>query len=292
MKSMGRRTPWQSRDAGAIEKGLVKAGLATLMALLLLAWITPAMAQSSRDTGKAGVGTGLVKGETAKVVEVIDGDTVTLDSGVEVRLVGIQAPKLPLNRPNFKEWPLAREAKEELEKLVLGQRVTLWYGGARGDRHGRTLAHLKTDDGTWAQGEMLGRGLARVYTFPDNRAAADELLDREASARKAKFGIWALGYYKVQDADGKVGPPDTYQLVEGTVTKVANVRGRVFLNFGTDYRKDFTATISPRDVRVFTSSGLDPAALNGKRVRLRGWLYDRNGPAMDVTHPEQVELLE
>ncbi|EWY37344.1 nuclease [Skermanella stibiiresistens SB22] len=271
---------------------MVKAGLATLMALLLLAWITPAMAQSSRDTGKAGVGTGLVKGETAKVVEVIDGDTVTLDSGVEVRLVGIQAPKLPLNRPNFKEWPLAREAKEELEKLVLGQRVTLWYGGARGDRHGRTLAHLKTDDGTWAQGEMLGRGLARVYTFPDNRAAADELLDREASARKAKFGIWALGYYKVQDADGKVGPPDTYQLVEGTVTKVANVRGRVFLNFGTDYRKDFTATISPRDVRVFTSSGLDPAALNGKRVRLRGWLYDRNGPAMDVTHPEQVELLE
>ena len=66
----------------------------------------------------------------------------------EVRLVGIQAPKLPLNRPNFKEWPLAREAKDELEKLVLNQRVTLSYGGARMDRHGRTLAHLHTDDGT------------------------------------------------------------------------------------------------------------------------------------------------
>src|SRR4051812_18629530 len=71
----------------------------------------------------------------------------------EVRLVGIQAPKLPLNRPNFKEWPLAQEAKAELEKLVLNQRVTLSYGGERTDRHGRTLAHLHTDDGTWAQGE-------------------------------------------------------------------------------------------------------------------------------------------
>ena len=65
------------------------------------------------------------------MVEVIDGDTVVLDDGKEVRLVGIQAPKLPLNRPNFKEWPLAREAKDELEKLVLNQRVTLSYGGAR-----------------------------------------------------------------------------------------------------------------------------------------------------------------
>jgi endonuclease YncB( thermonuclease family) len=306
MKSMGRRTPWQSRDAGAIEKGSAEKGLAgkglarnalaALLALLLVVWITPANAQSSGDAGGAAGTVGpkmaLVKGETAKVVEVIDGDTVTLDSGAEVRLVGIQSPKLPLNRRNFKEWPLAREAKEELEKLVLGQRVTLWYGGARGDRHGRTLAHIKTDDGTWAQGEMLGRGLARVYTFPDNRAVADELLGREAAARQTKRGIWALGYYKVLDAEGKVGPPDTYQLVEGTVTKAANVRGRVFLNFGTDYREDFTATISPRDVRIFTSSGLDPAALEGKRVRLRGWLYDRNGPAMDVTHPEQVELLD
>ena len=114
----------------------------------------------------------------------MDGDTVVLDDGKEVRLVGIQAPKLPLNRPNFKEWPLAREAKEELEKLILNQRVTLSYGGTRTDRHGRTLAHLHTDDGVWAQGEMLSRGLARVYTFSDNRAAAPEMMALEAARGK------------------------------------------------------------------------------------------------------------
>lgn len=284
LKSMGRRAPWQSRVARATENG--PAILARAVALIVLLF-QPWSGQAAGDQPR-----GLAEGATATVVEVIDGDTVVLDTGGEVRLVGIQAPKLPLNRPNFKEWPLAREAKEELEKLVLNRRVTLSHGGARGDRHGRTLAHLRTDDGTWVQGEMLGRGLARVYTFPDNRAAASEMLDREAAAREARRGIWALGYYRVQEADGKVGPPDTYQLVEGTVRQIADVRGRVFLNFGEDYRKDFTATVAPKDARTFSASGLDIKALEGRKLRLRGWLYERNGPAMDLTHPEQVEVLE
>jgi len=261
--------------------------------MLLQFLVEPSWAASKADDQATGQLTArqLTDGVSAKVVEVVDGDTVVLDDGKEVRLVGIQAPKLPLNRPNFKEWPLAREAKEELEKLVLNQHVTLSYGGARMDRHGRTLAHLHTDDGAWAQGEMLSRGLARVYTFADNRAAAPDLLALEAGAREAKRGIWALNYYRVQDADGKIGPPDTYQLVEGTVVEVADVRGKYFLNFGQDYKKDFTASISARDAKSFASAGMDPKSLKGKRVRLRGWIDERNGPAMDLTHPEQIELL-
>ena len=34
-----------------------------------------------------------------------------------------------------------------------------------------------------------------------------------------------------------------------------------------------------------------PRVAEGKRVRVRGWIDERNGPAMDLTHPEQVELL-
>jgi len=275
----------------------------TLVLLLLQVLVAPALAaQPVREQVPGASVSGasvsgdqksgeLTKGSSAKVVEVIDGDTVVLDDKTEVRLVGIQAPKLPLNRPNFKEWPLAREAKDELEKLLLNQRVTLSYGGTRTDRHGRTLAHLHTDDGTWAQGEMLSRGLARVYTFADNRAVVPDLLKREAAARDARRGIWSLDYYRVQDAGGKVGPADTYQLVEGTVHGVSDVRGRLFLNFGSDYRQDFTATITPKDARSFASTGMDIKSLEGKRVRLRGWIYERNGPAMDLTHPEQVELV-
>ena len=83
--------------------------------------------------------------------EVIDGDTVVLDREIsgsrEVRLVGLQAPKLPLGRSGFREWPLAKESKAALAKMVLGRNVELGFGGVRMDRHGRLLAHLTRDDG-------------------------------------------------------------------------------------------------------------------------------------------------
>lgn len=45
-------------------------------------------------------------------------------------------------------------------------------------------------------------------------------------------------------------------------------------------------------LRAFRRGGLDPAALAGKRVRIRGWLLWRNGPYIGATHPEQVEVIE
>ena len=46
------------------------------------------------------------------VESVVDGDTLVLADGRQVRLVGIQAPKLPLGRDGFQPWPLADEAKQ------------------------------------------------------------------------------------------------------------------------------------------------------------------------------------
>ena len=112
----------------------------------------------------------LEAGGQATVLEVVDGDTLILEDRTEVRLAGIQAPKLPLGRPGFETWPLAQEAKQALAGLTLGQVVTLTFGGRRMDRYGRLLAHLHLSDGRWIQGEMLALGLARVYSFADNRA--------------------------------------------------------------------------------------------------------------------------
>ncbi|MDX1711307.1 MAG: thermonuclease family protein [Rhodovibrionaceae bacterium] len=130
--------------------------------------------------------------EVARAVEIIDGDTLVLDDGRQVRLVGIQAPKLPLGRAGFQAWPLAEEAKAALAELTLGRELRLAYGGRRMDRHGRVLAHVQTADGLWVQGMLLGAGLARVYSFADNRTAVDRMLALEARARAAGRGIWAL----------------------------------------------------------------------------------------------------
>ena len=61
-------------------------------------------------------------------------------------------------------------------------------------RHGRLLAHLRDADGQWIQGNLLARGMERVYTIPNNRARAAELLSREQKARAARRGIWALPF--------------------------------------------------------------------------------------------------
>jgi micrococcal nuclease len=75
------------------------------------------------------------------------------------------------------------------------------------------------------------------------------------------------------------------------VLDVGKGSGRLYLNFAPDWRSDFTISIERKDAASFTSAGLDPAALAGKRLRVRGWLAWRNGPMIETTHPEQVELL-
>jgi len=141
-----------------------------LLLFLILAWAFPVHASEPR----------LVVGERASVVSVVDGDTVVLSDPVKVatqiRLVGLQAPKLPLGRRGFKAWPLGEESKIALERLVLGKAITLKYGGRRSDRHGRILAHLFLDDGVWVQGDMVRHGMARVYSVPDNRADVAKML--------------------------------------------------------------------------------------------------------------------
>ncbi len=228
---------------------------------------------------------------------VIDGDTVMLNSGAEVRLVGIRAPKPPPGRPGFKAWPLVEAARAALESLVLGQPVTLSYHGLRIDRHRRLLAHLSVrqaggGEAVWVQGQMLSRGLARVYTFADNRGRAAEMLAAERAARAAGRGIWAHRFYRILRHDRTHRFLDTFQLVEGVVHAAAVIRGRAYLNFAADWRRDFTISIAPRDMRRFRRAGLEPGGLAGRTVRVRGWLHWRNGPMIDATHPEQLEVLD
>lgn len=239
---------------------------------------------------------GLTAGPRGVVTSVTDGDTVILDNGLVVRLIGTQAPKLPLGRDGFETWPMAAEAKAALEEMVLGKPVTLRYGGERIDRHQRALGHLFLDgveDG-WVQQQMIAAGLARVYSFADNRACLAELMDAEIRARTMRLGIWTDPFYTVRRADRPeaiVSRAGNYELVEGRVLLADKVGDRVFLNFGRYWKEDFTTVIERSALRLFDGAGLDPLQLEGALVRVRGWVDERDGPRIEVTHPEQIEVL-
>ena len=117
------------------------------------------------------------------------------------------------------------------------------------------------------------------------------MLALEQAARDDHRQMWRRSYYAIRSASG-VGPYEgSFQLVEGVMVDVARVRGRTFLNFGSDYRKDFTVLVPSKVRRAFEKAGQPLEALKGQAVRARGWVKEWNGPMIELTHIEQLELL-
>ncbi|MCP5382328.1 MAG: thermonuclease family protein [Kordiimonadaceae bacterium] len=223
-----------------------------------------------------------------RVIEIIDGDTLRLENNMEVRLVGLQAPKIALGRKNFKPWPLGNEARDALAALALNKNVILLYGGRKMDRYGRSLAHLFLEDGRWIQGEMIKSGMARVYSFADNRSVVEELLEEEKKARNNRTGIWGLDFYKIKSDRESGKYTNSFQLISGKILEVATVRNNTYLNFGEDYKTDFTIVVPNRVNKMFEQKDIKLSDLEGRNIIVRGWLKYYNGPTIDLTHPEQL----
>ncbi len=235
--------------------------------------------------------------ETGTVAAVLDGETLKLSDGRTVRLIGAKAPMPPLGLRGDDPWPFVEEAKDALTRLAAGKAVELRYGGAKTDRHGYVLAQVFVIEGDrrlWLQQEMVRQGLARVYSFPDNRACVKELIADEAGAREKGLGLWASSLYRVESAANveRLGRlTESYQLVEGTVVSVGEGGSRVYLNFARDWKSDFTVSIARKDTGTFAAEGIDLKALADRSIRVRGWIVWRNGPMIEATHPEQIEVL-
>jgi len=239
----------------------------------------------------------LEPGEPVEVAQVIDGETLSLGDGRTVKLIGSLAPKAPSWWKGPQEWGPEARAKRALKKLLAGRQVRLAAAGRRQDRRGRLLVHLFTSEGPerlWVQAQLIEEGYARAYSLPGNRSCARALQSRESLARKAGIGIWHNSFFAVIDAretSKLLKRRYTYQLVEGLVKSVSMRRGWTFVNFGEDYKSDFTAAIRAGDRRGFLKSDISLKALQGKHIRVRGWIERWNGPAIKVTHPEQIELI-
>jgi endonuclease YncB( thermonuclease family) len=228
------------------------------------------------------------EGESAVVAAVIDGDTLRLANGRILRLSGILAPK---------EGRMRAAAREALSRLALDHRVVLAFGTRHMDRHGRLMAHAWLADGVgepsaWLQGALLVDGLARVASSLDNRSLVADMLRLEEAARRARRGLWADANFRVRTPEDAGGALDSFQIVEGRPLAAAVVRGRGYLNFGAEHKTDFTLSFSREALRLLRQAGIDFAALAGVRLRARGWLRAFNGPLIDITHPEQIEVLE
>jgi micrococcal nuclease len=221
--------------------------------------------------------------EQADVDHVDSMGAIVLKDGRSVRLAAVLPP-----RPGE---PLAAEAHQHLSVAVIGKSIGLALDERATDRHGALVAHVFVAD-RWLQQGLIDGGLARVRTSADTATCAATLLAAEKTARDAKRGLWSLPHYQVRTAETLDADIGTFQIVEGKVTSVATSKGRAFVNFGADYRTDFTVTIGARDLRRLANEGIDPATWAGKQIRVRGWLSRLNGPEVELTHAAQIQIIE
>jgi endonuclease YncB( thermonuclease family) len=226
------------------------------------------------------------------VAEVIDAETLRLVDGRVLRLAGIMVPDRAGADDRY-----AEAAQQALARLARDRHVVFAFGARHMDRHGRLLVQVwqAGENGAkeaWLQAALLADGFARVATTADNLLLVTDMLRVEEEARRARRGLWGDPAYRIRTPEDAGGALDSFQLVEGRVLAVAIRRRAGYLNFGADYRTDFTLSLSREALRLMRQANVDPMALQGIRVRARGWLRSFNGPLIEITHPEQIEVLQ
>lgn len=132
--------------------------------------------------------------ETARVVRVVDGDTLIIDRGrgsERLRYIGIDAPESV--KPDTPVEFMGKEASAANAALVEGATVVLEKDVSETDRFGRLLRYVWLKDGeAWlfVDLELVRQGYAQAVTFPPDVRWVDTLRAAERVARDAGLGLW------------------------------------------------------------------------------------------------------
>tara|TARA_E500000081_G_scaffold148096_1_gene173153 strand:+ start:397 stop:1275 length:879 start_codon:yes stop_codon:yes gene_type:complete len=182
-----------------------------------------------------------------KLQRVIDGDTVKLSDGSNVRLTGFNSFEL---KDSGWKRQYAREARSRVQD-VLSETIFVTPWPASTDRYGRLLGNLWM--GESYLGEVLvAEGLALTVSIPPENRLVACLLDLEWQARDAKRGVWALGHLpESAEALNRGG----FQHRVGDITQILDAK---------------TLVLSDR-LRVMLPKA-DSSMRLGMRLEVRGWM--------------------
>jgi hypothetical protein len=256
--------------------------LSFLLPVLLLMLAVPAVAEESAAVKD------MTLIDTGTVKEILKSDMILLDNSKRYRLDNLRVPT-DYDQP----------ALDALSALLLNRKVNVYRTGEADDavdRYGIPLAQVIREDGAWAQSDMLSRGLAWVDATGAGRKMPDTLKDMEAAARGQQLGFWSNPSYAVKTPDSVGRYANSFQLVEGKVLSATKKADYAYINFGRDWKKDFTINLPRKAWKLFsTRSGMsfDPTFWNGRVVRIRGWVESgENGPVIELTDPGQIEFVK
>ncbi|BCJ89591.1 nuclease [Terrihabitans soli] len=227
-------------------------------AALILLWAGPVLAACD------------LPAETADVLSVRPDGTIQLTDRREIKLAGVE---------------LADSGRAALPGLLKDERLTLRPTG-KPDRWNRQPAHIED-----VEQNLIEKGLGHAAAQAKG-ACLSELLVTEEKARKARIGIWAEPGYVLGAANGAALTEHLgrHVLAEGMVQSARLSKGRVYLNFARYWKSGLSLIIAEKDWPHF-SGGAAVEAIAGKRLRARGRLEYRNGPAILAGADDRIEIL-
>jgi endonuclease YncB( thermonuclease family) len=217
------------------------------------------------------------------VAAVLDGRSLRLEDGREIRLAGVE-----------RDGTDRASGRAALSAIAGGREVTLHGDDDSPDRYGRQDAFVfVTGSEHSVQSELLRRGEALVSSDISDKNCAAALIAAEGAARDAKLGIWAdPSAIKNAESPGDIlSAIGQFTVVEGRVLSVRQAGAITYLNFGRNWTRDFAATISRRIIPAFESAHLGPKSLENRRIRVRGFVSSRGGPRIELFRVGQVEVL-
>ena len=226
-----------------------------------------------------------------RVSKVVDGDTLRLQDGQRVRLIGVNTPELShYGRP---VEPFAVQAQRRLQALVAANDgyVGLQVGSQAKDHYGRTLAHAYDARGQNLEAQLLAEGLGYLVAIPPNTAQVACQRSAEQQARKARQGLWRQSPILTAEQLRSSG----FAVLRGRVERVQRNRGGLWI----ELRGPLVLRISPAQLAGFDQAALQ--RLPGRQIEARGWVIDRakrggvkNGQArwlLPLSHPAMFEEL-
>lgn len=224
-------------------------------------------------------------------VNVFDGITLGLANGSQIRLHQIDIPDHFRPDPG----PLAAQAKAVMNEKFQNSKIRILSKvGQRApvkNRLDQFVAHIENQDDIWAQALLISNGLARVIPDPELPLTTSYLIELEAQARAEKIGLWGNPLYQIHTPETVQESAWHMQIIEGVVKKVATIKNNTYLNFGDDWRKDFTIQINAALRRQYSQDGISLEAFQGQKVQVRGYVEAYNGPLIKLKSPSHLLVL-
>ncbi|UJP05055.1 MAG: thermonuclease family protein [Nitrosomonas sp.] len=216
-----------------------------------------------------------------QVDKVYDGDTIMLEGGKSVRLLGVNTPEIQSRVRN--EEPGGTVAKKWLQDLLQGQEVFLEFDQEKKDKYKRQLAHVFLANGKHINLTLVENGLGTLSIIPPNLRYSVQLIHAQQHAEKNKLGIWSMPEYQPHPIAEIANHTQGWQRFIGSPNSVKANKKYTRLIF-TD---KIDVRIANTNLKLFP----DISIYLGKSMEIRGWVARKKDHyTILIQHPSSLVM--